>query len=259
MTPVSVPTPQRIPPSIAEYATTELNLVEGYTSDSFFAKWGERPQWDEKAQIKPWFDSTVGNDPNKIVTYTVLDNSVPPNFVQLKMTAARAAVPNLYTPSVLHAWIPSPTKAIEVALDSGMELNPVPVDYLSTLSQAEGLNHTLGGSGVKSYQPDPGPGAFRIDYKDDHRQEYYFIDSNGHWQWVGFLLRTQFAQGIGYPGKWINVGGVWIYRFGKLPTPPHAGTGVVATPVRLLEANERFVVTDLGMAAMIERVPPSSV
>lgn len=253
--PVSVPTPQP-QPDVADYSLDALNLFALYdTVEAYEAKFGVLPPaFDPTKPIKQWFDSTQENQPDGwqseyMTLQTVLNMQtgtaqlvLPPRFVQMFIPAVQAAAVNIWGgPPIYPSWVSSPTVA--TITDVNGFVSGVDPNLLSSLDDANTLNTVLGGTGVQIYVMAPGPGDFQINYGTETRRQYYFIDSNGQLQWVGFLLRQQYVNGVGAPGAWVNVSvpipgnmaqKTWMWQASAVPQGPPQNAEVLPVPMRQL-------------------------
>jgi hypothetical protein len=279
-TPISIATPQPQPES-AEYSLDAINLFEIYTAATIPP--GAPNLNDPTQPTKEWWDSNQANQPEGWqAIYETLKTTLdvqtgveqldlPPTFVQQIMPSTQAAALNIFLPPSYPPYVPAPTPAqIVGTLGPISGVNPY---LLSTLAQATELNELLGGKGVLSYQPAGGPDNFTIDYNGDTRQQYYFIDSNGQLQWVGYLVWAQTANGVGAPGNWVNVAqangqvNVWTWVPSPISLGPAANTPVVPVPMRQLysptnpppagEAYESFSEPQIGQPLILRGVVPA--
>jgi hypothetical protein len=278
-TPLSIPTSQP-QPNTAIYSMDALNRLDTYDSPAVYeAFFGEAPDpYDKTLPLKLWKDDTQDNVPdNFIAEYTVLKTVLdtqtgvdqlvlPPTFVSYTMPASLARKVNIWGGALVYpTWSPTTTATID---DNNGFVSPVNVNLLSELADAQTLNTLLGGSGVQEYIMAPGNSGDHINYHDDTKRQYYFIDSNGQFQWAGVLLDQQYAKtetqnvisgGVGAPGSWINqvistmpALSAWIWKSTPLPVGPPPNTAVIPMPVRRLYDNESFTEPFAGQP-MIQR------
>jgi hypothetical protein len=253
--PLSLPTP--LPqPDVAEYSIDALNLFLTYTSpEAYEAYFGAPPPpYNPALPIKLWKDDSQATQPaGWQAEYEILQVVVnpqtgvsqlilPPTYVQMFISSQQAAEVNIYGGAPVYPiWVSAPTVAT-ITGTTGF-ISGVDPNLLSDLADANTLNTQLGGTGVLTYVMAPGPDNFQINYGTETRRQYYFIDSNGQLQWVGFLLRQQYVNGVGAPGSWVNtpvqIPGnmaqkVWMWVPQAAPAGPPANTSVLPMPVRRL-------------------------
>jgi hypothetical protein len=250
---ISTPLPQ---PDVQEYSMDALNLFLTYDSpEAYEAFFGEPPSpYNPSLPIKLWKDDSQATQPagwqeEYEILQTVLDPQtgvaqlvLPPTYVQMFMPSAQASQVNIFGGAPVYpVWTSAPTVA-SITGATGY-ISGVDPNLLSDLADATALNTQLGGTGVLPYVMSPGPDNFQISYGTETRKQYYFIDSNGQLQWAGFLLRQQYANGVGAPGKWVNTSiqipgnmaqKVWMWVPSAAPVGPAANTSVIPMPVRRL-------------------------
>lgn len=285
MTPQCIPTPKPQPDETV-YSLDALNLLPKFTTAAAYkAFYGVAPPpfnatlplkfWEDDSQASLPDDATGEYDVLATVTNTTTGVSalvLPPTYTKLVVPAAQACKVNIWQGLTTYpVYTPASTDAVETITlsDGSLEvLNGINPEYLSTSDQANRLYSTLQGTGgVFVDAPSPGPGNIHIDYKDETRRMYAFVDSDGQKQIVGILVSNENAKGVGYPGSWANVANpdyvpnntvdtsqnVWVWVPG---TPPNnalpVNVTVMAMPVRHLLPNESFTEPAVG-TPMIQR------
>jgi hypothetical protein len=253
--PQSLPTP--LPqPDVAEYSIDALNLFLTYdTPAAYEAYFGVAPPpYNPSLPIKQWKDDSQANQPpgwqsEYMILQVVVDPVtgvsqlvLPPTYVQMFLPSTQAANVNIYGGAPVYpVWTSAPTVAV-ITGTSGV-ISGVDPNLLSDLADATALNTQLGGTGVQTYVMAPGPDNFQINYGTETRRQYYFIDSDGQLQWVGFLLRQQYVNGVGAPGSWVNsvvaIPGnmsmkVWMWIPAPAPAGPPANATICPMPIRQL-------------------------
>ncbi len=240
MTPTSVPV---VPPQPvqANYSAAQLGLFQTFTRDSYLATFGvQAPVWDPTRVDKYWFDSTI--DPTQVVnaTYTIVDIGSA-SLQQMTMPATEACTVNIPGVFTYPAYVVAPTDATKGGA-------PVVPSWFSLQSQALALMAFFGGSnlvdgGITPVNP--------IIYPADEPRRMWNFTLNGVPINAGMLMFSEYAHGVGAPGKWDLSSGspVWI------PAPsPATGLDDIRPPrpipVRPLLPGEQLIASPLGLGGV---------
>ena len=240
MTPTSVPVVPAQPVQ-ANYGTSQLELFQTFTRDSYLAAFGvQAPVWDPSRVPKYWFDSTVDASVTANVTYTVVNASLA-TLQQLVIPATEAATVNIPGVFTYPPYVISPTSATKGGA-------PVVASWLSLQSQAQAFMALFGGSnlvdaGITPINP--------IVYPADEPRRMWNFTVHGIPINAGMLLASEYSHGIGSPGQWDLSSGspVWI-------AAPPAPTGLddIRTPrpvpIRSLLPGEQLIASPLGLGGV---------
>jgi hypothetical protein len=255
-------------PALERYSIAELYLFREYTRDTFEQEFGmQAPGFDPARPVKTWADvsrlpSFVVQDssPNvfgpglETVTYQVVRKSgnTPLSFVLAPfiISAQEAGQVNLPGAYRYDAYKPDPTPAVV----GSQPLNP---NYLTTLVQADQLQHILGSSvvvGIREGIVPQVPGQ-PINWNGELRRPYELVLKNGRTPNVGLLLLQRHAGGFNCPGYW-RLDAAENPRWEKetqVTAPLPGSPGPFPVPCRDLLPNEVLEVNSFSAAPFVRR------
>jgi hypothetical protein len=243
--PVSLPVSQPQPNS-AVFPVQYLRLFQTYTRASYRAAFGiEPPAWDPARLTKSWFDSSADtSDPSNVAVYKLLGQDSSGNWTlqQMVIPSSEAATVNLTGQVFYPPYSVAPTNATR----GGIVMNAA---YMALQSDAQDLMIQIGGTQLtdQAVDGDPANAWMPILYPADEPRRMWFFLYNGQMQYVGILLMSKNALGVGSPGQWVTSSGAPIWT----PATP-APTGLEDTrspramPVRDLLPNEQLQTGMMG-------------
>ncbi len=238
-TPISLPVSQP-QPNAAVFPVQYLTLFQTYTRASYRATFGvEPPAWDPTRLTKSWFDSSADtSDASNVAVYKLLGQDSSGNWIlqQMVIPSSEATTVNLTGQVFYPPYSVAPTNATR----GGIVMNAA---YMALQSDAQELMTAVGGTQLtdQAVDGDPANAWMPILYPSDEPRRMWFFLYNGQMQYVGLLLMSKNALGVGSPGQFVMTSGapVWV------PATP-APTGLEDTrapramPLRNLLANEQL-------------------
>jgi hypothetical protein len=243
--PVSLPVSQP-QPNAAVFPVQYLRLFQTYTRASYRATFGlEPPAWDPARLTKSWFDSSADtSDPSNVAVYKLLGQDSSGNWTlqQMVIPSSEAATVNLTGQVFYPPYSVAPTNATR----GGIVMNAA---YMALQSDAQELMTAIGGTQLtdQAVDGDPANAWMPILYPPDESRRMWFFLYNGQMQYVGILLMSKNALGVGSPGQWVTSSGAPIWS----PATP-APTGLEDTrspramPMRNLLPNEQLQTGMMG-------------
>ncbi|KKM06409.1 hypothetical protein LCGC14_1744260 [marine sediment metagenome] len=244
------------PPDLEIYPVAMLALFPRLTRAKYRQHTGEQaPPWEPSRRIKRWADRTLGEaDPDG--AYPVRWYQVEAGEIAWKettITNAEAAALNLPGQYDYPKWDPAPVGGFQASNYDGSR-QQVDVDAVSTREQAEILSAELNGLGVEEHSLD---GPFYFWFEPSEKRRIWWVKLSGGGKiFAGRLLKKQYVNGVGAPGRWIRSERVpwWKSGLDEIPEEWDARPEI-PIPMRALEANERL---QLGFGGAIQVVTAES-
>lgn len=254
-------------PDYPYYSEDVLNLFVIFTRASYEQFYGvQAPNFDATQPAKYWQDDAAATlAASQTVTYneyvqapgSAEPEGPPATIAPFTIAAGVAATVNIPGDETYPPYTPAPTTATY----GGALINP---EVFSTQDQGLAIVAALGlpaSALIDATWTAAGPDGYAAN--GEMRRMWAIIlpgdPTNRAW-YVGDLLVTEYANGIGYPGSWSIVneanGVPEIVWTPANPGPDGISAGVpmtsVPVPVRPLFPNEEFVIAAIG-AVMIRR------
>lgn len=232
-------------PKEARYPLSALQLFARLTRALYLQLFGaQAPPWDKARPIKRWFDTSVlidSQDPdNDIVTYEGWDERAK-KIKRIAMTVREAATPNLPGLVSYPKYTAASTAAVLVG-PSGS--TPIPADFLCTRADADAICKAIDGAKVTEAATFVA-GPFRYEWNGETRRQYV-IEWRGQLLDAGALLKQQYANGVGAPGRWDLAGTTPVWISDAQDNGEQDPRPEVLIPMRKLLANERIDSTPFG-------------